>query len=93
MARQQSKLEVVDIPKVLVTGASGFIASRVIFDLLLARTADNRAAYRVRGTVRGPEQSPQYDELRQLAQRATGSSNARFELVRLDLLQDTGWDR
>lgn len=95
-------------PRVLVTGASGFIASRLIYDLLQTCGGGEKQApkqYHVRGTVRGDPRSPRYDQLRQLAQRAVGNeyvsaanSNPvnvaeRFELVSLDLNEDEGWDR
>jgi len=67
---------------VLVTGATGFIASRVVLDLL-------EAGYKVRGTVRNLERgavlkdwlAPYTHNLDQLT------------LVEVDLLSDQGWDQ
>ena len=66
---------------VLVTGASGYIASRVVLDLL-------DAGYRVRGTIRSSEAgtgllqalAPHTDQL------------DRLELFQTDLTADAGWD-
>jgi len=65
---------------VAVTGASGFIGSRCVLELL-------RQGYRVRGTLRDPD--------RAAGLRATLARHVdvgeRLELVPADLLHDTGW--
>lgn len=67
--------------KVLVTGASGFIAKHVIAELV-------RQGYSVRGTIR---------DLRRADEVARGIGNAgatasAVEFVEVDLLSDAGWD-
>jgi dihydroflavonol-4-reductase len=66
---------------VLVTGASGFIASRIV-EQLLAK------GYRVRGTVRSLEKERELAPLRALPGAAD-----RFELVEADLLTAGAFDR
>ena len=63
--------------RVLVTGASGFVASHVVRALL-------RCGCHVRGTVRDPSDAYKVDALRAIA-AAEGASDA-LELVRADLL-------
>tara|TARA_Y100001970_G_C14246787_1_gene868909 strand:- start:3921 stop:4931 length:1011 start_codon:yes stop_codon:yes gene_type:complete len=64
--------------KVLVTGASGFIASHCITDLL-------KAGYKVKGSLRDISKS---DEIRFYIDK---SDNDRLEFCHLDLLRDEGW--
>ena len=66
--------------KVLVTGASGFIAQQLIIDLL-------ERGYSVRGTVRSLKKADQL--LSVLAKHSTHASE--IELVEADLESDTGW--
>jgi len=68
--------------KILVTGATGFIALRLIIDLL-------EAGYQVRGTVRTPSRETKLREV--IAKNAGADANARFEIVKVDLLNDEGW--
>jgi len=66
----------VDMPmKVLVTGASGYIAGHLVDELL-------QHGYRVRGTVRD------LSDTDKIAHMQTGSS---LELVSADLTEDKGW--
>ncbi|MCP8882005.1 NAD-dependent epimerase/dehydratase family protein [Devosia sp. XJ19-1] len=67
--------------RVLVTGASGFVAKHVIGELL-------RAGYAVRGTVRGQGKVPGIWAA--VAALAPGEE-ANLELVAADLLDDHGW--
>lgn len=67
--------------KVLVTGASGFIAGHCVQELLVA-------GYRVRGTVR----SLRADTLSHLCDFAR-RQGSELELVEADLARDDGWDR
>lgn len=68
---------------VLVTGASGFIAKRIVFDLLAA-------GHSVRGSLRTPSRA---DEVRAaLSARGLGADHlARLSFVALDLNADAGW--
>ncbi|MCQ0987312.1 NAD-dependent epimerase/dehydratase family protein [Jiella marina] len=66
--------------RVLLTGASGFIAKRIALDLL-------NAGYRVRGTVRSAAKG---EKLRGTLSEA-GADVDRLELAELDLLKDEGW--
>ncbi len=66
--------------RVLVTGASGFIAKHIVLGLL-------GEGFDVRGTVRGPRRA---DEVRAVV-RAEGSDPERCEFVEADLGSDTGW--
>ncbi len=68
-------------PKVLVTGASGFIAKHTIAELV-------RQGYAVRATLRNLDRA---EEVR----RAVGNAGAvasGIEFVQADLLSDAGWD-
>jgi nucleoside-diphosphate-sugar epimerase len=67
--------------KVLVTGASGFIAKHCIAELL-------RRGFEVRGTLRDVKRG---DEVRACVARA-GADPAGLEIVSTDLLRDDGWD-
>ena len=67
--------------RILITGASGFVAKHVIGQLL-------NAGYWVRGTVRGQAKVPGIWAA--VAALAPGHE-ARFELVEADLLADPGW--
>ncbi|MBP0616956.1 NAD-dependent epimerase/dehydratase family protein [Jiella mangrovi] len=67
--------------RVLVTGASGFIAKHVVLQLL-------EKGYRVRGTVRSAQKG---EKLRQTLASA-GGDVSRLELVEADLTRDEGWD-
>jgi dihydroflavonol-4-reductase len=63
-----------------VTGASGFIASQIVRELL-AR------GYRVRGTVRNPDRTDRFHFLTNLP-----GARERLDLVKGDLLDAKGWD-
>ena len=65
---------------VLVTGASGYLGTRLIAELLLAGT-------RVRGTVRSLASA---DDVRTAVRRG-GADDAGLELVTASLLSDEGW--
>lgn len=69
--------------RILVTGASGFVAKHLIGELL-------RAGYRVRGTVRNRTKLLGINAT--LDTLAPGFSN-RLEIVEADLLDDAGWAR
>ena len=66
--------------RVLVTGASGFIAKHCIAELL-------RNGYAVRGTVRSKSRAP---EIERAIERA-GVDNPSLELAEADLTRDDGW--
>lgn len=66
--------------RVLVTGASGFIAKNCIAELL-------NAGYAVRGTVRSQTRRAEIEQALAQALRA----NPEFELVEADLGHDAGW--
>ncbi|WP_382306073.1 NAD-dependent epimerase/dehydratase family protein [Herbiconiux sp. UC225_62] len=65
---------------VLVTGASGYLATRLIADLL-------RSGTEVRGTVRSPDREAEV----RTAVRRGGADDAGLELVTASLLDDDGW--
>jgi nucleoside-diphosphate-sugar epimerase len=65
---------------VLVTGASGYLGTRLIADLLIAGTE-------VRGTVRSLESEP---DVRTAVRRARADDSG-LELVTASLLDDAGW--
>lgn len=67
-------------PRVLVTGASGFIAGYCIEQLLAQ-------GYRVRGTVRSLARPDRVAHLRALP----GASDRTLELVEAELQRDAGW--
>lgn len=67
--------------RILVTGASGFVAKHVIGELL-------RAGYRVRGTVRNRTKLRSIQAAMDLL--APGAED-RLEIVEADLLDDAGW--
>ncbi len=66
---------------ILVTGASGFLASHILLQLL-------NADYTVRGSVRGAAKG---DHIRKVLE-GHGADTTRLEFVELDLMQDDGWD-
>ena len=66
--------------RILLTGASGFIAKHVALQLL-------EAGYRVRGTVRTVEKG---ETLRRTL-AANGAAVSRLEMVTADLKRDEGW--
>lgn len=66
--------------KILVTGASGFIASHCIIDLL-------KHGYQVRGTVRNLDRVPQ---LRAMYAKHTDKAD-EIEFMKADLLSPAGW--
>jgi dihydroflavonol-4-reductase len=72
-------MPVTDAP-VLVTGAAGFVASRIV-QLLLAR------GYRVRGTVRSLEKTAELAPVRVLP-----GATQRLQLVEADLLKEGSFD-
>ncbi|MCA9705281.1 MAG: aldehyde reductase [Myxococcales bacterium] len=69
--------------RVCVTGASGYIASHLVGELL-------RQGYRVRGTVRDPSDEGKTAHLRRLAREAEAED--RLELVAADLLEPGAFD-
>ena len=71
-----------DSTTVLVTGASGFIGSHCVVQLL-------QAGYAVRGTLRDPARE---DPLRQALANHT-DTDGRLEFVIADLVRDEGWDQ
>ena len=66
---------------ILVTGASGFLASHILLQLL-------NADYTVRGSVRNAAKG---DHIRKVLE-THGADTTRLEFVELDLMQDDGWD-
>jgi len=66
--------------RVLVTGASGYLGTRLIADLLLSGTE-------VRGTVRSLDSEA---EIR-MAVRRSGADDSGLQLVEAGLLSDDGW--
>ena len=68
--------------KVLVTGASGYIALHTIYQLL-------QKNYQVRGTIRN---SAKKNEIHEALQKK-GCSIENLDLVEVDLLKDQGWDQ
>ena len=68
-------------PKVLVTGASGFIGKHCIAELL-------RRDFPVRGTLRDPGRA---EDVRRVIAR-TGVDASSVDFVAADLLHDDGWD-
>jgi len=66
--------------RVLVTGASGFIAKQCIVELL-------QASFRVRGTVRSLRSKASVER----AISSTGQNGSEIELVEADLTRDDGW--
>jgi len=68
-------------PKVLVTGASGFIAKHCIAELL-------RRDFPVQGTLRDPGRA---DNVRRIIAR-TGLDASSVNFTTADLLHDDGWD-
>lgn len=67
-------------PMVLVTGASGFIATHCILKLL-------ERGYRVRGTLRTPERGKKL----QAMLSGHGVAGNAVEFVKADLMSDAGW--
>ncbi len=70
------------LDKVLVTGASGFIAKHVVVELL-------RSGFVVRGSVRSASRA---DEVR-AAVRAAGEDPSLCEFIEADLGSGAGWDQ
>lgn len=68
--------------RVLVTGASGFLASHVVKQLL------ETGQYRVRGTVRSLANEKKVAPLRRLCPEGT---QYELELVEADLMDKTSW--
>jgi len=68
-------------PLVLVTGATGFIANHIIYQLL------HSGKYRVRGTVRNLKDDQRIDPLRHIFPEA----KPPLELVEADLMQVDSW--
>ena len=66
--------------KVLVTGASGFIAEHCIIELL-------KNGYSVKGSLRSMNRE---QEVREAIK--TGASDENLEFCKLDLLEDDGWE-
>ncbi len=66
---------------ILVTGASGFLASHIVLQLL-------DSGYTVRGSVRTAAKG---DHIRKVLE-GHGADTTRLEFVELDLMQDDGWD-
>jgi len=66
---------------ILVTGASGFLASHILLQLL-------EQDYTVRGSVRN---APKGDHIRKVLE-THGADTSRLEFVELDLMHDQGWD-
>ena len=66
--------------KVLVTGASGYIALHCITELL-------KNGYAVRGSLRSMNRE---DEVREAVKKEVSDNN--LEICELDLLNDEGWD-
>ena len=73
----------VEIPKVLVTGASGFIGTHIIQQLL-------RAGYAVRGTVRSLQDEQKIDAIWDVCPDAESCN--RMLLVQADLHDEHCWD-
>jgi len=72
--------EVNDQDLVLVTGASGFLASHIVKQLL-------ELGYRVRGTVRSLKDDKKVGPLRKLVDKP----KYELELVEADLLNENSW--
>lgn len=66
---------------ILVTGASGFLASHILLQLL-------DTGYTVRGSVRNAAKG---DHIRKVLE-GHGADTTRLEFIELDLMQDDGWD-
>ena len=73
--------EAIDIPQILVTGASGFIATHIIQQLLTG------GQVKVRGTVRSLKNEAKVKPLQDLVPDATYP----LELVEADLLNEESW--
>ena len=80
MATDQRMTDPIMVKPVLVTGASGFIASHIVQQLL-------KDDYRVRGTVRDPEKIRREGYLTDLA-----GATERLELIAADLLKPESFD-
>eukprot|EP01147_Barroeca_monosierra_P006166 gene6166-9208_t len=69
--------------RVCVTGATGFIATHIVKQLL-------EAGYFVRGTVRNPSDSQKIKPLIEIAEKANAAD--RLEIVQADLLEQGSFD-
>ncbi len=68
--------------KVLITGASGFIASHIIIQLL-------EKGYRVRGTLRNMQRG---ESMLEIYRKHVSFPDEQIEFAAVDLLKDEGWD-
>ena len=66
---------------ILVTGASGFLASHIVLQLLAE-------GYDVRGTVRSAAKG---DHIRSVLE-SHGADTSKLDFVELDLMEDAGWN-
>ena len=70
--------------RVLVTGASSFIGSHVVLNLL-------QKGYLVRGTLR--DLSKKNEVIETTSENYNGDINDRLEFVKANLLEDDGWSK
>jgi nucleoside-diphosphate-sugar epimerase len=73
-------IQITNADLILVTGASGYIASHIVKQLL-------EKGYRVRGTVRNLKDAKKCDPLKKLCD----SPRHELELVEADLLNENSW--
>lgn len=83
-SQEVQEAKITDDDLILVTGASGYIATHIVKQLL-------DSGYRVRGTVRSLQNEKKVAPLRKLGD----ASKVRFEieLVEADLLDEASWPR
>ena len=82
------------LDRVLVTGASGYIASHVVHQLLSAKDpTTGQPLYIVRGTVRDASNEQKCAPLREMAAKIGDGAEDRLELVSADLMKDDGWEK